>query len=517
MPEFGDRIRATIERHNLITRGDRLVVAVSGGADSLALLHVLRDMSAEFDLYLHVATLDHGIRGAAGAADAAFVRQTAINWKLPVTVGQVDVQAAANHYHLGLEEAARQVRYAFLRRVALKVGAAKIAVGHNQDDQAETVLMHLIRGSGLSGLRGMLPNTPLSTYRLLDDAIITPDLPTADASAPDMTLIRPLLETPRREIDAYIAALGLEPRQDATNRDTSYFRNQLRHDVIPQLEQLNPNLRETLARTADVLRADAELVFALGEAALERMIRVSRPDGIILDSASWDGLSLSEKRHVIRAMVARLRPDLRDVSLIHVDQTIRIADARTLESEATLPGGLALRVGRGVFTVGLAEAELFEIVPGEDAPALKNGFTGRPFLPGDVVSRQFDGWLFEAGPLTPDLDIDSIHADPMAAALAVPSGAWLALRTRRPGDRFRPRGMGGQSQKLSDTFNTMKIPVPWRDRVPLLVVDQVVGWFVTPTAQGIRGRVADPFDVAQRMPDSRFIVVRWRRISPLDA
>jgi tRNA(Ile)-lysidine synthase len=516
MPVFEDRVRATIERHALITRGDQLVVGVSGGADSLALLHVLRVLSADFDLKLHVATLDHGIRGAAGAADAEFVRQIATAWRLPVTVGRADVPAAARKYRLGLEEAARQVRYAFLRQVTLQAGAVKIAVGHNQDDQAETVLMHLIRGSGLSGLRGMMPSTLLSTYRLLDDAAIRLDPPGKHpvSVVPEIALIRPLLETPRREIEIYLNALGLEPRHDATNTDLTYFRNRLRHEVIPLLEQLNPNVRETLARTADVLRADAALVSQAGAAALARTVRVSRADGVILDIHAWDSLSLSEKRHVIRAVVARLRPDQRDVSLAHVDNTIRIADEHVPESAATLPGGLALRVGRGVLTVGPTGADVFEIVPGEDAPALENGFAGIPFLPGDQVSRLFRGWLFEAGPLAPDADLDTIHADPLAAALAVPAGAWLILRTRRPGDRFRPRGLGGQSQKLSNTFNTMKVPAAWRDHVPLLVVDNEIGWFVVPTAQGIRGRQSETFALPDPGPESRIIAVYWRRIDP---
>ncbi len=508
------RVAETIERHALCAPGDRVVVGVSGGADSLTLLHALIALRKRLGIALHVATLDHGLRGAAGAADAEFVRCTALGWGLPVTVGRADVAQIARLHRLSVEEAARQVRYTFLLCVARQVGAARVAVGHQRDDQAETVLMHLVRGSGLSGLRGMLPATPLSDYHLLEDVATVCDPPLdGPPAAPDAwpALIRPLLDLSRREIDEYVAAHGLTPRLDATNEDTTYFRNRLRHEVLPLLETLNPNVRELLARTADVLRADADLVRAAGEAALARALRSATPGAVVLDRAAWDGLPLSSKRHLIRAAVWRLRPALRDVTFEHVERALAVIASGQVGARATLPGGLALRVGYDALIIAGAGAGAVEV--GGDAPALAGERAGPVFGPHERVEIVYGGWVFVARPLAPGDDLPALHADLLAAALVVPAGARLWLRARRPGDRFCPRGMGGRSQKLADTLINLRVPAAWRDRVPLLVVDDAIAWFVAPAAGGLRARVAEPFavpgDLAQMAGVG--VVVCWRR------
>ncbi len=513
MTDLVGRVARRIDRDALVTPGDTLLVAVSGGADSLVLLHVLTQLREALALRLHVATLDHGLRGTVGADDAAFVRQTAESWGISVTVGRADVRAQAGQRHLSLEEAARQVRYAFLLRVARHIGAWRVAVAHNRDDQAETVLMHLIRGSGLSGLRGMLPATPLDAYHLLEDAPVLCDPPLSDDPADAAlwpVLVRPLLTIPRTDIDTYAATHELTPRQDATNADRTFFRNRLRHEVIPLLETLNPNVRALLARTADVLRADAELVAATGEAALGRALRPeSTSDAIILDRGTWDTLSLSEKRHVVRAAVGRLRPDLRDVSFEHVAAACHAADSGATGAQATLPGGLMLRADYE--TLVIADAEADPLLDADDAPALEPGQATR-FQGGEHVRHVCGAWVFESEPLPPGTDLASWHADPLAAALRgfeLP----LLLRTRRPGDRFRPHGMGGHRQKLSDTLINMRVPAAWRDRVPLLATqnDSDILWVVVPTPEGTRGRVGDQFAVSEPSPEP-LIGVRWRRV-----
>jgi tRNA(Ile)-lysidine synthetase-like protein len=517
MSELVERVQQAITRHRLIAPGETLLVGVSGGADSLVLLHVLMRLREPLGLRLHAATLDHGMRGAAGAADAEFVRQIAGEWGVPVTVGRADVPALAAQLRMNPEEAARQVRYGFLIRAAGHAHASKIAVAHHRDDQAETVLMHLIRGSGLNGLRGMLPATPLDAYRLPPDIPITFDPPLAGDPHREETrpvLVRPLLDIARAEIDAYAAAHHLQPRHDATNDDLTYFRNRLRHAVIPLLETLNPNIRETLARMADTLRDDAALIRQAGEAALARVTRASPPGSVILDRSAWAALAPGERRYIIRAAVWRLRPALRDVSFVHVENALAVVDTGKVGAQATLPGGLMLRVDYDALVIGPAGPGAPEIAPGPDAPFLDQGSPGITFMPGDRVRHVSGAWVFEAGPLVAGDDLAEIHADPLAAALAVPAQAWLRLRTRQPGDRFRPRGLGGHSQKLSDTLIAMRAPAAWRDRVPLLTVDSEIAWFVVPTPEGVRGRVAEPFAVrtAAPGPDKLLIAVRWRRI-----
>ena len=183
------------------------------------------------DLQLYVAHLHHGARGADADADARFVAEAATEWQVPVTVERQDVPALARQHGLAFEEAARRVRYGFLIRLAGEVGAHKVAVGHNADDQAETVLMHLIRGSGPAGLRGMRPLTPITDYRMLEPFVLNGGV--------DVSLVRPLLEVTRDEIERYCAEQGLTPRFDRSNLDTTFFRNRLRHELLPALEAVS--------------------------------------------------------------------------------------------------------------------------------------------------------------------------------------------------------------------------------------------------------------------------------------
>ena len=238
MDDLLDLVRRYAERYALWSDGESVVVGVSGGPDSLCLLHLLRRLAPESHLTLHVAHLNHGLRGAEAEADAQAVAELAAGWGLPYTIGRADVPSLAAETRASIEEAARQARYDFLQGVARAAGAGTIAVGHNADDQAETVLMHFLRGSGLAGLRGMLPRTALGQG----------------------FLISPLLETPRDRVEAYCAAHGLQPRRDLSNADTTIYRNRLRHELLPLLEGYNPAIRQVLGHTAGVLAGDHEVV-----------------------------------------------------------------------------------------------------------------------------------------------------------------------------------------------------------------------------------------------------------------
>jgi len=291
MNGLSGEVRRYGQRYEMFRPGEAVVVGVSGGPDSLCLLHLLHGLAPELGLRLHVAHLDHGLRGAAAHEDARFVAAFAASLGLPCTVGTADVHALMDEAGLSLEEAARQARYRFLGEVARAAGAPIIAVGHNADDQAETVLMHFLRGSGLAGLRGMLPKTPLGAYRLGDAWAFPPDSRTSSAlqapgsveafrsprlvegSGSDLQLVRPLLATPRRAIAAYCAAHGLQPRFDQSNEDTTFFRNRLRHELLPILETYNPAIREILAHTATALAGDYPVVRAAVEAAWEQVCR----------------------------------------------------------------------------------------------------------------------------------------------------------------------------------------------------------------------------------------------------
>jgi tRNA(Ile)-lysidine synthase len=456
------QVRRTIENYGLLARGDGVVVGVSGGPDSLCLLHVLLRLREAYDLRLHVAHLHHGARGADADADAEFVAALAAEWGLAVTVEKQDVPALAREHRLAFEEAARRVRYAFLARVAAETGAHKIAVGHNADDQAETVLMHFLRGAGPAGLRGMLPATPITDYRLLD--ILHP------ASC---ILIRPLLEVVRAEIERYCADHGLKPRFDRSNLDTTYFRNRLRHELLPLLETYNSNVRDRLCHTAAVVAADYELLAQLQGRAWNDVVREEREAAVVFDRASWRALPVALQRAVLRQAVYRLRRSLRDVDFVHVEDARLVGLNGETGAQATLPGGLAFTVGYETLTVG----DEGDAGPPPDHPLLWRSEPLPVRVPGATALPESD-WVLRAELLeTWDVQRIADNADPWTAyldadALADP----LVLRPRRRGDRFCPQGMGGHSVKLSAFLINRKVLRVWRDHVPLLVAGDSIVW-----------------------------------------
>jgi tRNA(Ile)-lysidine synthase len=486
-----DQVRHSVEEHGLLEPGATVVVGVSGGPDSLTLLHVLKRLAAEYDLMLHVAHLNHGLRGTDADADAEYVRELAAGWGLPASIERVNVRSMGRDYGLAVEEAARRARYAFLGRVAKDVGARHVAVGHNADDQAETVLMHWIRGSGLAGLRGMLPRTRLGDYRFLGEAV---------RGKLDLWLIRPLLEVRRTDVEAYCDHHGLQPRFDQSNLDTTYFRNWLRHKVIPLLEEHNPNLQEVIRRSARVIADDYALLRSLLEEAWPPIVlEESLPDDgragpdveakIVFDLAAWRALPSSLQRSSIREAVHRLRRTLRNINFVHIDNAVRIARDAPAGTEATLPRGLMLTVGYDRFMVAEASSEL----PLPDWPLLD---PDRPPLtvsvPGTTALGPADWMLWTMVMDRADLPADwEANTDPWRAFLdleAVDNQLWL--RTRRPGDRFQPLGMGGHTVKLSDFLTNEKVPRAARDRLPLLVTEWGICW-VSGQRIDARARVRD--------------------------
>lgn len=462
-------VRRTIDRYGLLLPEETVVVGVSGGPDSLCLLHVLNRLGGEYRIKLHVAHLNHRIRGREADADAAFVASLAEEWGLPCTVEACDVPALARDKKLSLEEAARRARYAFLAEVAGRVGARCIAVGHNADDQTESVLMHWLRGSGLAGLRGMLPATPLSDYRLLEEE----DRETRDEGQGAFTLIRPLLEVTRAEIEAYCAEHGLQPRFDLSNLDTTYYRNRLRHELIPYLESYNPGIRDVLRRSAKVIADD----YAYLRAELDRIwpqVVISESDGVIkFDLAAWRSLPTSFQRATLREAIHRLRRSLRNINWIHVEDALVALLEKPTGTQVTLPQGLMLTMSYQTFTVadeGYVELPTdLPLLAVDSLPLAVPGTTPLPESAWRVEARLLSrselppGWEDNPDPWQAFLDHDV-------------TGSELVLRRRRPGDRFQPLGLGGGQTTLREFMINVKIPAPWRDRVPVVASPRHIVW-----------------------------------------
>ncbi|HLV36997.1 MAG TPA: tRNA lysidine(34) synthetase TilS [Spirillospora sp.] len=411
----------------LIAPGDKLVIGVSGGADSLTLLRILHT-SGQFDL--HVATLDHGLRGAAGAADVQFVMDTCAAWGIPVTAGKrTDLPKDA-----GVEEAARAARYDFLAETARQVGAAVVAVGHHADDQAETVLMRLIRGTGLQGLSGMAQRAPLPGH-------------------PDLTLIRPLLHITRREIEAYCSAHNLQPRHDITNTDTRLLRNRVRLELLPRLRQINPQIERALTRLAASAALDSDYI----QQQLERAIagRVSQDDQrVTLDLGTFRGLHPALQGRFVLWAVQQIGGQ--DASHERITGAVGLAVSGTTGQQTPLPGGLRLRLDYETLHIEQADAPL----PLPDIPLLPPDTLIAVAVPGETPLPGSD-WTLRAS-RTPSDD---------ALRLIVADGQAVHLRTRRPGDRFAPPGLEGHTRKIKEWMIDHRVPQAARARIPLLTID----------------------------------------------
>jgi tRNA(Ile)-lysidine synthase len=438
-------VRQALERSGL-TDGKRLVVAVSGGPDSLALLYALHHLRGELGLELHGAHLDHGLRGEASRADARFVAETFRSLGVPFTVEDADVASFRRERGLSLEDAAREVRYAFLFRVAADQQADAIALGHTSDDQAETVLLHLIRGSGLAGLRGMEP----ATRRAL--------------AGHETILARPLLEVSRRETAAYCRAMGLEPRLDESNLSPELGRNRLRLELLPILKRYNPAVRDALARLSRSVAQDLAFIEAQVEAEWDRVARFS-DKSLELDRNAFARLPPAIQSHMLRRAVLSVKGDLEDVEQNHIADMVRLM-AGPAGKSLDLPGGIR-------FSVGYAEAMLTPTSRGDLCPLPPLEGEHPLNIPGETT---LPGWRVSAR-LIPLPARGEGEASYTAILDYTSLGGRLWVRPRRPGDRFQPLGMA-QPKRLQDFMVDSRIPRAWRDRVPLVVSPRGIVWVV---------------------------------------
>ncbi len=428
--------------------GNTVVAAVSGGPDSTALLGLLHALAGTRPLRVHVAHLDHGLRGAESDEDAAYVQELCGQFNFPVTVEKADVAEVRAQRRLSWEAAAREVRYDFLARVAVSVGASAVVLGHTADDQVETVLMHLLRGTGIRGLRGMLP---ISQWRNRDGFLET-------------LLVRPLLRARRHDTEAYCASLGLVPRQDSSNLDRRFTRNRIRHDLLPQMEQVSPSVREAVTRLA---RTVAEDVAYLDQQVREAWPSVvtQEPLGMRLDRQAFNGLHTSLQAHMLQRVYVDLAGEASGLSLVQVEGMRRLARQGAGRS-------LSLGHGIGFFTT-------YRDMLMASAPPVSpwSPVEERPLpIPSETLAQ---GWRIAVRCLVgAGVPRDLAHDDPFRAYLDLDAiGKGLTLRARLPGDRFQPQGMDG-TKKIKEFMIDARIPRAWRDTVPLVVGKEGVAWVV---------------------------------------
>ncbi|MEE4351585.1 MAG: tRNA lysidine(34) synthetase TilS [Desulfatiglans sp.] len=419
------QVRETILKHDMIVPGDRVVVGVSGGPDSVCLLDILFKLKNDFNIDLIVAHFDHGLRPDQDQDETRFVEALALSLGVPFQTARAGYDITAQKG--SLEEQARRARYRFFEDVRRSVSGTRIALGHNLDDQAETVLMRLLRGSGLSGLSGI---PPVRAGRI----------------------IRPLIESGRREIESYLSLRECRYITDPSNRDTRYLRNRIRHTLLPHLQDYQPRIVEILGHTADVVRRESEFL----DKAAEDWMRETGGDSEVIEIPLAGFMQLDEalRRRVIRKAVQASAGSLRRIGFRHLEAIQGLAQGKRPQSMAHLPGDI---------TVERVYDRLLFHGPLEWKPKAFSYLLEGPgtyyleALQCSVLIEECDKGVFPGRSATPWTAF--LNADDLTYP--------LMIRSVRPGDRFVPFGMKGH-KKLKDFFIDRKIPSRGRKQVPIL-------------------------------------------------
>ena len=444
-----------------------LVVGVSGGPDSTALLYCLYRIRKAWGLQLHVAHLNHDFRGEEADADAEFVTNLAVELDLPVTVEKRDPIAYQRERGISsFEQGARELRYAFLSNVATSIGATAVAVAHTADDLAETVLLHILRGSGLHGLRGMTEQAPWPW----------------PVNLPQLRLLRPLLEATKAETVAYCNSLGRSFRVDTGNALPRFTRNRVRQSLLPLLaEEYNPRIQESLVRLAHT--ASLELDFLERETdAIWHQVLIDNEEGdagfVSLHRQALSKLHPALRRMVLRRAYILVAGDARRLRESHLRAMAESAGSRSSGQTLQLPGDWRLHVTYDFLRLSKNPALdcPYPPLPGEYPVSL-------PQSTGAVALTRLEGWNISIQIVTASGPEQITQAQPFTAYFGL--GAFdpealdrgLRIRSRQPGDRFQPLGMTHQ-KKLQDFFTDARTPESWRDRVPLLVADRGIAWVV---------------------------------------
>lgn len=427
----------------LFNREGTVLVGVSGGPDSLCLIDVL----AQLGYHCIVAHLDHGLRPES-VAEVNIVSQLAEQLGFRFVHRMVDVRAIAWEQKLSIEEAARIQRYQFLYTQAHTHGAQAVAVGHTADDQVETVLMHLLRGAGIAGLKGML-------YRTLPNFW-----------SKEIPLLRPLLGIWRHQVMEYLQDRKLTPLMDASNLDMNYYRNRLRHEFIPFLEGFNPRVRHNLLQTAEILQEDSLIIEGAVDQAWDACLLSREAECLVFSSSQLRLQPAGVIRHLMRRGIELLLDDVRDLDYAALQRASGFISAPSTNHQIDLLGGLCLSIEQEQVILtrqgGGPPREDWLQLPG-DIPFLLN-------IPGEL--RLSGAWLLKASVDPSPTRWEngrSTNTDRFIAAidcqgLDIP----LRVRARRPGDRIAPLGMGGHTIKLSDLMVNVKLPRRARSRWPLV-------------------------------------------------
>jgi tRNA(Ile)-lysidine synthase len=442
--------RQTILAHTMIQTGDAVLVAVSGGPDSVALLHILQTLAPEYSLRIGIAHLNHCLRKSESDRDADFVHSLGRRLKLPCYIAKEDVRSYQRRHQLSLEDAARRVRYKYLDHIAEAKAFNKIALGHHGDDNAELVLMYLLRGSGSLGLSGIPPMR-------------------------GEKIVRPLINLMRSEILAYIAEKNLDYVSDTSNLDPSHLRNKLRHELLPLLKSsYNPKICQALNRLAAIASADEQWIAELIQPVFEKTLQTKTPDRIVLSRELLGQLPKATARRVIRRTLSELIGDLRKIGFSHVDSVVQLAKSDRSCGYIDLPARIRIRSERRTLAITREESNL-RISHPKRLPSKFPDYEYEIIKPGKLHIKEAGCYLEFTRLGIADLP-DLGHTGQHIAFFDINMLEFpLVIRNFRPGDRFSPLGMTG-SQKVQKFFSNNKVSMADRKRCPLLVSRGKILW-----------------------------------------
>ena len=436
-----EKVKRTVRRFHLLSRGDRMLVAVSGGPDSVALLQLLCDLKNELGVDLEVVHLQHGIRGKEAKDDARFVAELADQLRVPFHCREINLPEMKSEAGKGnLEALARAERYRFFADVARARKLSKVATGHTLDDQAETVLMWFLRGAGLKGMGGMAPLHQIAT------------------GANALTVIRPLLEVSKREILLYLKDKHLAFRVDRSNQDAALLRNWLRLDLLPKIQRrFDAHVQARLIQQAEICRDEDALMDGLARASHAEMLQAgSLNRSLLLEQPR------ALQRRILRLWVEQTRGHLRGLEFIHIEDMLRLIEQGPSQGRVSIAGGCelvreydALRLEKRVRTRRPVCYD-YPLEIGKILPIIEAGleFYSERILvppkavPDDLMEAAFDSALMQRA---------------------------LSVRNFRRGDRFQPLGMTGH-KKVKDLFIEKRVPLSIRARWPLVVAGEDIVW-----------------------------------------
>jgi tRNA(Ile)-lysidine synthase len=431
-----DEVRKTIETYHMLSPGDRVIVGVSGGIDSVGLLSVLHKLTPVYDISLVVAHLNHRLRGQESHRDEIFVHSLARKLNLPFETKSVTVRRLKRK-NMTLQEVAREARFSFFESLVQKFKAHRIALGQTADDQAETIVMRFLRGAGLTGLKGIPP-------------------------VRDEMIIHPLLEVGRAEVEAYLTAEGLPHVEDSSNRKDVYLRNRIRNSLIPILEEYNPNLKSRLGRMGQILLKEEEYLQAQTDDVWCRVARRDR-DLVRIDLTRFRRLHQALQFRVLRRAVRFIGGiKAKGITADHVLSLAGLALGARSQAVVHLPGRIKAKRIYDRLEIGKEENPP---MPSFNYPLKFPGITTLPEIEKQLLIDFVDRW--NVGDVTPHrVFMDSRGLQPP-----------LRVRNYRHGDRFRPFGMGG-GKKVKDCFIDWKVPLAERSWTPLVLSGDVILWIV---------------------------------------